>query len=201
MHLEAAAARLTGRLLQTPPPFSARKMGGEPLYRRARRGERVQPRPAPVTVHALQVCLGEGGNFTFTCRVSAGTYVRSLLHDLGGDLGCGAHLTALRRTGVGEFGLDRALDIVALRRDPPAAIRGPAFMPFDAIPVGLPVVRVGEEAMQSAHHGRPFPGSAGPEAARAPLVQVRSNDGRLVALAEPCSETALYRPRTVFPTP
>ena len=200
--LREAAARLTGQHLQIPPPYSARKVAGEPLYRRARRGEPVAGRPAPVCVQALEVQLGDGGQFTFSCRVSAGTYVRSLVHDLGRDLGCGAHLTALRRTRVADaFGLDRAVDTETLRRNPAEVLRGPAFLSFDDIPLDLPAIEVPASAVEGLRHGRPVRAVAGPAETGAAVLQARAEDGRLLALVEPMHEEGVFQPRTVFPPP
>ncbi|MHB1584270.1 MAG: tRNA pseudouridine(55) synthase TruB [Acidimicrobiales bacterium] len=100
----AAAASLTGEILQVPPMVSAVKMDGQPLHRLARRGEEVERAPRPVTVQRFEVAEGpEPGVLSVEVTCSSGTYVRVLAADLGAALGGGAHLRNLRRTRVGSF--------------------------------------------------------------------------------------------------
>jgi tRNA pseudouridine55 synthase len=106
--VRAALAGFVGEIEQIPPMFSSVKKGGEPLYKRARRGEEVEREPRRVRVDAIDVhhvALPEVG-IEVVC--GPGTYVRTLAHDLGQALGCGAHLAGLRRTESGPFGLERA---------------------------------------------------------------------------------------------
>ncbi len=95
--IEAALARLRGHILQVPPMYSALKQGGERLYVKARRGETVEVPPRGVDVHRLDLLARDGDTLQLLVECGSGTYVRSLAADLGEDLGCGAHLTALRR--------------------------------------------------------------------------------------------------------
>ncbi|MFQ5720336.1 MAG: tRNA pseudouridine(55) synthase TruB [Acidobacteriota bacterium] len=197
--LAAAAGHLTGRILQSPPPFSACKVDGERLYRRARRGETVAAPAREVLVHRFEIDTDGDGRFTFTCRVSAGTYIRSLVNDLGAALGCGAHLTTLRRTDVGGvFTVARALAADRLRRTDGPGPLGDAFVPMDRIPLGLPVVEVPPGSLSDLSHGRPFTGVPAPGASPGPLWQARSADGRLLALVGPETVAGTFRPRTVF---
>lgn len=105
----AAADNFRGRIQQKPPAYSALKRGGEALYKKARRGEEVVTEPRPVTVHNLEVTGIEGPRVHFTVRCSKGFYVRTLAHDWGRALGCGAHLEALRRTESGPFAIEQGL--------------------------------------------------------------------------------------------
>lgn len=111
----AVAAELVGPLLQTPPRYSAVKVGGIPAHRRARRGEDVELPARTVTVHSLRVVEVDLPFVRFRVRCSSGTYVRSLAGELGIRLGTACHLTALRRDRVGRFSLDRAATVAALR--------------------------------------------------------------------------------------
>jgi tRNA pseudouridine55 synthase len=104
-----AAAKYIGEIQQVPPMFSAVKIGGQKLYRLARRGVSIDRPARPVTVHALEIGPIEIPEFTFRIRCSKGTYVRSIVHDIGKDLGCGAHLRRLRRTRQGPFDLAASL--------------------------------------------------------------------------------------------
>ncbi len=115
--LQTVLARFRGPIVQVPPVYSALKVGGKALYRHAREGKPLQPAPREVTVHDLQL-LGrrDGDEPSLRLRVacSKGTYIRSLARDIGAALGCGAHLSALRRTLVGRFSVDSALTLDAL---------------------------------------------------------------------------------------
>jgi len=101
----------TGEILQTPPPFSAIKKNGRPLYKFARRGESVEISPRKIQIHSLQINKMTLPDVTMRVRCSSGTYVRSLAHDLGMRLGCGAHIIALRRLRSEPFGLEDAIEI------------------------------------------------------------------------------------------
>jgi tRNA pseudouridine55 synthase len=197
--LAEAAAALTGQQLQSPPPYSARKVDGVPLYRRARKGETVRGRPVPVTVSRFDVELLGSGRIRFSADVSAGTYIRSLVHDLGEAVGCGGHLTELRRTAAGPFGLKSALPLADLERARRAALQPPWFTPFDRIPLDLPVLEVPPDQVTALRNGRPF--RADPrEDAPGERFQARDAAGRLLALAVPSPESGgRFRPRTVFP--
>ncbi|MCI0487039.1 MAG: tRNA pseudouridine(55) synthase TruB [Blastocatellia bacterium] len=116
-----------GPQLQLPPMFSAKKIAGERLYRAAREGREVEREPAPINIYSIELIESVGPplrpnedgtqDFTIRVRCSSGTYVRTLAHDIGRKLGVGAHLAALRRTGVGSFDISGAitLDEVASR--------------------------------------------------------------------------------------
>jgi tRNA pseudouridine55 synthase len=112
--LQAAAALFRGQVDQTPPSFSAKKVNGKPAYKAARRGEQVELKPVPVTIREFVVGAVEGEYAEFTIRISSGGYVRSVAHDLGQVLGCGAHLARLRRVAAGPFTLDDALTLEEL---------------------------------------------------------------------------------------
>jgi tRNA pseudouridine55 synthase len=103
--LEAAAARFRGLIQQVPPPFSAKKIKGVPAYKLARRQKEVVLQPVQVEVKELEIVNVSEDRAEFRARVSSGTYMRSVAHDMGKSLGCGAHLASLRRTEVAEFTL------------------------------------------------------------------------------------------------
>ncbi len=97
-----------GTLQQVPPPFSAKKIKGVPAYKLARKKQEVELKAVEVEVREFEITGAEGDRCQFRCRVSSGTYVRSLAHEMGQKMGCGAHLASLRRTQVAEFGLAEA---------------------------------------------------------------------------------------------
>jgi tRNA pseudouridine55 synthase len=113
--VESALAGFRGRISQTPPPYSAIKKDGVPLYKLARAGRAVEPHAREVVVHRLELTAFEPPFLTLVVECGKGTYIRSLAHDLGKQLGCGASLTALARDRVGPFDLASAVDIETLR--------------------------------------------------------------------------------------
>ena len=112
--VEKGLDRFRGEIEQVPPPYSAVKRDGEAAYRRARRGEDVVLEPRPVTFHELTMLRYDPPELEVEVLCSAGTYLRSLAHDLGGDLGTFGHLARLVRTGSGPFTLEQAVSLEAL---------------------------------------------------------------------------------------
>ncbi len=112
--LEAALAKFRGEIDQTPPMYSAKKIGGKKLYELAREGKTVERKPVRVTIHELELVFYEWPVAMIRCRVSSGTYIRALADDIGEALGCGAYLEELRRTKIGDFRVEDAV--------PPSAI-------------------------------------------------------------------------------
>ena len=107
--IRQACERYTGEQLQVPPMYSALKRNGSPLYKLARRGETVERQQRAIKVHQLEVTAVEMPDVTMRVSCSSGTYIRTLCHDIGQALGCGAHMSALRRTRCGHFGIGSAL--------------------------------------------------------------------------------------------
>lgn len=103
--VRAAAARFGGEVEQMPPPFSAKKIAGTPAYKLARAGKPVELKPVIIHIACFEIVGLQGDEAAFTMSVSAGGYVRSVAHELGQALGCGAHLSSLRRTRAGVFEL------------------------------------------------------------------------------------------------
>lgn len=174
LNLEAireAARALTGEIEQTPPAFSAVKVGGVRAYQKARRGEVVTVSPRRVTVFALEVTAYRAPDVTFRATVSGGTYLRSLARDLGAKLGCGAHLAELRRTVVGPFRLDDAVPAQTLTA---AQIKDPALLVGD-----MPRRNLDAGERDAIVHGRPVM-AAGWEVGTVALTA----DGCLLAVGE-----------------
>jgi tRNA pseudouridine55 synthase len=109
--IQAAAVHFRGQVDQTPPQFSAKKVDGKPAYKAARRGETVELKPVSLTIEEFVIGELQGECAEFTMRISSGGYVRSVAHDLGRALGCGAHLARLRRIAAGPFTLAQALTL------------------------------------------------------------------------------------------
>lgn len=111
-----------GDQYQTPPMFSAKKIKGVPLYKLARKGQEVEREPRFITIKAFELLGFEPPDIRFRIDVSKGTYVRTVAHDLGQKLGCGAHLTSLRRTAIGDMPVDRAVTLDTLQEAPPSQL-------------------------------------------------------------------------------
>ncbi len=120
--IQAAAAIFRGQVEQTPPPFSAKKIDGKPAYKSARRGENVVLKPVSLLIEEFVVGELQGEYAEFKIRISSGGYVRSVAHDMGKALGCGAHLARLRRIAAGPFTLDQALTLEELAGQADAGI-------------------------------------------------------------------------------
>jgi len=191
--VRAAAAALTGPILQVPPMVSAVRVGGRRLHALARQGLEVERAARPVTVHSFVVTpTPEPAVWQMAVTCSSGTYVRVLAADLGSAVGVPAHLRQLRRVAVGSLGEDRARSLEAVEADPAAAVVAPA----DAL-ADYPAVTVDAEAAQAVTHGRPLPGGDEPTR-RTPLVhgdegavgvehppwRVLDPDGSLIAVYE-----------------
>lgn len=112
-HLVAATAPFTGEIMQVPPAHSAIKKDGVPVYKMARKGLEVKLEPRKVTIKTFEIVAYEPPVVHFRVVCSTGTYIRSLANDFGAQLGCGAYLSSLRRTRIGEFSVDDAMTIPA----------------------------------------------------------------------------------------
>jgi tRNA pseudouridine55 synthase len=173
-----AVASLTGQLSQVPSAVSAVKVDGRRAYKRVREGESVVLAARPVTVSTFDVNAvrrrGRFADLDVHVECSTGTYVRALARDLGAALGVGGHLTRLRRSRVGPFGLDAAHTLDELASDL-------AVMPLDAAASsGFPTYTIGEDQVAAVRNGRAIQallGAAGP-------VALLSDDGHFLALYE-----------------
>lgn len=152
-----AAREFLGPLVQKTPAYSARKLGGTPLHRLARRGVEVPPRSVPVTVHRLEILGMEGTAVRFEAETSAGTYIRSLAHDLGAALGCGAHLETLRRIASGGFRIEEARSLEEIRRAAREGTLGEIVRPLKSLDLGMPTITVTAEGRNAMRTGRPIP--------------------------------------------
>ena len=151
--IEAALARFRGPISQVPPMHSALKRDGKPLYEYARAGQVVERAARDVTIHALELLSAELPDVAFRVTCSKGTYVRTLAEDIGAALGCGAHLVALRRTGVGTLTLDHAVTLEQLEGMEEVA-RDACLQPVDALLSTFPLVRLGPDDAKRFLHGQ-----------------------------------------------
>lgn len=178
---EAAAAFL-GDIDQTPPAVSAIKVGGERAYRRAARGEEVALEPRRVRIHELEVIGVHHEGFELKVVCSSGTYIRSLVADIGERLGCGAHVTALRRTAIGPLTVQEAVA--------PSAVGPDTLLTVEQGLRHLPLVTLDDAAASRAANGRQVEATA-PEG----LVLLRGPDGP-VGVFE--ARQGIVRPVTVL---
>jgi tRNA pseudouridine55 synthase len=182
-----ALARFCGEIVQVPPMYSALKRDGKPLYEYARAGQTVEREGRRVTIHALELIACALPDVTFRVTCSKGTYVRTLAEDIGEALGCGAHLIALRRTGVGALTLEHAVTLDALS-DAADGDRDRWLQPVDALLSTFPAVRLDDEATRRFLHGqrlRLADLSIGGDALCAPRVRVYGAvEGRLLGVAK-----------------
>jgi tRNA pseudouridine55 synthase len=123
--IEAALSHFQGEIMQTPPAFSAIKVNGQRAYHLARKGKAPELAPRPVTVHKIELKKYEYPFVEFTAEVSSGTYIRSLVEDLGRQLQTGAYMSALRRMQVGAFTVEEALPMMSLTAE---SIRSAALL-------------------------------------------------------------------------
>jgi tRNA pseudouridine55 synthase len=152
--IETALARFHGLIAQTPPVFSALKQAGETLYAKARRGETVEVAPRPVTIYHLELLAWRPPDrLALRIRCSAGTYIRSLAHDIGQALGTVAHLAMLRREVAGAFTLDHAHPLPAVEQAAAAGRLAELLLPPGA-GLHLPVLLVETEAARRLGHGQ-----------------------------------------------
>lgn len=195
--LESALAPFRGTFQQTPPPFSAKKISGTPAYKLARKNVAVELAPVEVKVIRMDLEEFDGATARLRIRCSAGTYVRSIAHDVGQKLGCGAYLDSLRRTASGDFteenarSLDELSELSACGRFTeallPAAQLLPQFSTTPVDPATLGQIRQGKDFRTSPFLTNPS----------SKYVKAISQDGELIAIGE-ARLPNLYHPIVVF---
>ena len=155
--LRAVLPRFVGDIRQVPPMYSALKRDGERLYKLARKGETVALEPRQCRVDGIE-CLGDEGDDTYLLRIRCGkgVYIRTLCHDIGQALGCGAHMRALERTGAGIFRIEQALSLDEVDALAQSGELERALLPLDAPLEHLPAVRVSERCRHAVLNGNPL---------------------------------------------
>jgi len=192
--VKVAAREFVGPLQQLPPPFSAKKIKGIPAYKLARRNQPVELKPVDVEVFEFDVRELRGPELSFACRVSSGTYVRSLAHELGRRLGCGAHLASLRRTSVAEFEISQAHTLEKIAAYASANRLVDLLIHPRCLLPELPSVTADEEALARIRTGRTV---NLPEMSRSKWVKVFADQTELVCLASRVAGT-LFHPKVVL---
>jgi tRNA pseudouridine55 synthase len=197
--VERALARFVGTFDQTPPPFSAKMVDGERAYALARAGRAVAPPASTVTAHAIEIVSFGGERAELRVRCSAGFYVRSLAHDLGTVLGCGAVLDGLVRTEAAGFGLSAAMPLDRLMTTPREAVRA-AVRPMETLLTDVPAVTLTRDGVEWARHGRELPPRilTAPAPGAPSLVRLLDPDGSFVGLGEPGQTPGFLHPAVIF---
>jgi tRNA pseudouridine55 synthase len=152
--IEGVLEGFRGEIEQVPPMVSALKHQGRKLYELAREGRTVERAARRVTVYDARLLAFDGDAFELEVRVSKGTYIRTLAEDIGGALGCGAHISVLRRLKTGPFDASGMLTLAALEALPDQAAREAVLLPLDVLVAHLPRLEVGAEAARRLTHGQ-----------------------------------------------
>lgn len=168
-----AIARLTGRIEQVPPAYSAKQVGGTRAYAAARSGVPLELAPVEVTVHDWRTIARRGDDLDVRITCGGGTYIRALARDVGRLSGSAAHLAALRRTNAGPFSVDDAVPVDVIRNSPPV------LRPLRSAIPSLPVQRLTADELQRVSHGNPVPACVA--GSRVALVD---DEETLIAIAE-----------------
>jgi len=174
---------LTGNLEQTPPAFSAKKWGGVPSYKFARQGRPVDNVPVPVNVREFTMTAFRTPLLEFRVVCSGGTYVRSLAHDLGQRVGCGAHLESLRRLKSGDFTIEQSVALDRAGRSDVISI--------DSLLAAWPRIEVSHVAEDRVRHGNPINADVAPG-----FVRIFNKEGEFLAVA--LAESGWARPQVVL---
>jgi tRNA pseudouridine55 synthase len=195
--LPALLAPFRGTIQQTPPPISAKKIGGTPAYKLARKNVEVALKPVEVTVHSLELLGLDGPRIHVRVHCSAGTYVRSIAHGLGQSLGCGAFLESLRRTQSGDFKIEQARTLAQLEELAAEGRLQEALLPAAELLPEFPSETVDAITTGQIRQGRDFRTSPFRVARGARYVKAISPGGELVAIGE-AKLPNVYHPVVVF---
>jgi tRNA pseudouridine55 synthase len=192
--VDAVLAAFRGEIEQVPPVYSAIKVGGTSAHARARAGEDVQLYPRPVSIYDLQVTAFEPPKLSLSVTCSPGTYIRSLAHDLGQALHCGAMLSGLARTASGRFLLEDAVDWETLHRAFETGTWRQYLLPADLALDGTPRVILDQAGVEHVRRGRPIPATGVSDG----LGRAYLPDGRFVAVLSGNPQHGVWQPKKVF---
>jgi tRNA pseudouridine55 synthase len=195
--LEPRLEVFRGEFLLRPPPVSAKKIQGVPAYRLARQQITVELKPVPVHVYELKLLEVDGAEVRLWAHCSAGTYMRSIAHELGQAMGCGAHLSALRRMRADDFSIENARTLTELDKLAAEGRLAEALIPASALLPGFPAVVMDDTTAGLVKQGRDFPVSPFRVEAGTRYVKALSTSGELVAIGE-AKLPHIYHPVVVF---
>jgi tRNA pseudouridine55 synthase len=191
--LSVALKSFRGPISQLAPIYSAVKVGGQPLYRRARRGENVERPKRKVTVHELDLLGRQGPCLELRVHCSSGTYIRSLAHDLGQSLGCGAYLADLRRMSVGSFAVEDAIPLARVE----AGEWRSYLRPSDSAVGHLRRLELSTEEALALYHGKTVPNRSG-QSTESP-ARAYDDTSRFVGVV--VADESLWRAKKIFYQP
>lgn len=201
----AAMEAFEGEILQTPPRFSAKKLGGRPVYELARADREFTLKPSAVTVVRFTLRAYRPPHVDFEAECSAGTYIRALAHDVGQRLGCGGHLAALRRTSSGPYALADAVSLASLEEAAAKDKAGGYILPLEQLLPGAPAVTILPDAESRVRNGSALdPSHVADPPGRAMfseetrVVRLVSGSGKLLALARPFPDGVKLHPFLVI---
>ena len=192
--LQELAGRFVGVIEQAPPPFSAKKIQGVPAYKLARKKKEVKLAPVRVQIHEFEITSCTGDRAAFRARVASGTYMRSVAHELGRELGCGAHLESLHRTRVAEFAIADAHTLEQLEAAAHAGKLEQVWVHPRKLLPDMPSVTATDDMAAFIRSGRAV---NLPEFSRAKQVKVYYGQSELIAIASRVAGT-LFHPKIVF---
>lgn len=191
---EDALSAFTGEIEQVPPPYSAIKVKGRKAYEMAREGDKPDLEPRRINVYSLELLEWAPPEAVIDVYCSSGTYVRSLAHDLGASLGCGAHLVGLRRTKSGRFTLRDAVPLRKLRDSFEDGTWYQYLIPAAEALSDWPSIELSQEQVEAIRHGHRIQS----EPLEASMVRGVSDQGELVALLEYVPADGEWQPKKVF---
>lgn len=195
--IEALLPRFRGEISQIPPMYSALKRDGQPLYKLARAGEVVEREPRSVTIARLELLTCEAEQARLEVDCSKGTYIRTLVEDIGQLLGCGAHVAQLRRTKAGPFDLSRTVTLEELERvhaEGGNEAVDQFLLPVDSGLQHWPLLQFSEHSSFYWLQGQPV---RAPEAPKFGMVRVQDHNGRFIGIGE-VSEDGRIAPRRLI---
>jgi tRNA pseudouridine55 synthase len=195
--IDSALERFRGRFLQMPPLVSAKKVKGTPAYKLFRRDIEFELKPVEVEVHSLELRRFANGEAEILVRCSAGTYIRSIAHDLGQALGCGALLSQLRRVQISEFRVEDAMSIEQIEELGTSGLLSRAVIKGSMLLPGLPSEHHPDEVIQQIRQGRDFHASPFVIPRGTPLIKALDRSGELVAIGE-MTIPGVYHPKIVL---
>ena len=194
--LEAALSAFVGRIEQTPPMYSALKHQGTPLYKLARQGKAVERKPRTVEIYNIKLLDWSSPVLTIEVACSPGTYLRSLAHDLGQRLGCGAHLSSLTRLASGHFTLDEGVGLDTLSEAFATGRWAELIHPLDEALLDFEAITLGSQAERQIRFGQQVQGPT--PSSSSSLCRAYSTEGKLIALLQYDVQTGLWQPKKVF---
>jgi len=182
--IERMLVPFRGKIQQTPPPISAKKIGGTPAYKLARKNIAVELKPVEVTIHSIELVGCDGAEARIKVHCSAGTYLRSIAHELGQAAGCGAHLKSLVRLVSGDFTMDQANTLEKLAGLSAAGKLDEALVPSARLLPEFPTEMVDSITAGQIRQGRDFRVSPFRVRKGARFVKALTEDGALLAIGE-----------------